>query len=58
MKFDKHGNGKGLDDLYILPETVAESQKIQKYLEDNNIFGKTFFLAVFAESHKDAIARL
>lgn len=72
MKFDTHGNGNGLDDLYILPETFTEFQKIQKYLQENKIsfvktysdvkghdwFGKTFFLAAFAESHKDTIAKL
>lgn len=31
MKFDTHGNGNGLDDLYVLPETTEEFKALQRY---------------------------
>lgn len=37
MKTDKHGNGNGLDDLYILPDDEAESKRITDYLAARNI---------------------
>jgi hypothetical protein len=33
MKFDKHGNGHGLDDLYVLPETQEELEKVVAFLK-------------------------
>ena len=36
MKFDAHGNGKGLNDLYILPDNPDESKKILDYLKSIN----------------------
>ena len=32
MKTNTHGNGNGMDDLYILPDSHEESQRIVKYL--------------------------
>ena len=72
MKFDKSGNGKGLDDLYILPESEKERKAIETYLNEKGVdyrftrsdvkgqdwYNKFFFLAAFAESHKAAIETL
>ena len=33
MKTTKHGNGRGHDDLYILPDDHAEASRITGYLE-------------------------
>ena len=37
METDTHGNGNGLNDLYILPESNEEESKIIEYLEKNLI---------------------
>lgn len=37
MQYDKHGNGKGFDDLYILPETEEEKNRVVEYLKRNNL---------------------
>lgn len=69
MQFATHGNGRGLDDLYVLPDTQEESRKIWEYLRDNGIsfsltrsdvrgqswFGKYFFDVPFGEGHKAEI---
>ena len=69
MKFDKHGNGNGLDDLYILPESDEEKVKIVFFLMENHRgfhysrsdvkgqdwYGKTFIEVPFGESLRDAI---
>ncbi len=34
MRTATHGNRRGLDDLYILPETEQEAQAIQDWLND------------------------
>lgn len=39
MKFDTHGNGNGLNDLYVLPESNDELRDIIKFLES---IGQTF----------------
>ena len=33
MKATTHGNGRGLDDLYVLPENEHEKQDIMKWLD-------------------------
>ena len=33
MEADRHGNGHGLDDLYLLPETKEEEVTITTYLD-------------------------
>jgi hypothetical protein len=33
MKYTTHGYKKGIDDLYILPETDAERDKVTAFLE-------------------------
>lgn len=72
MKFDKHGNGNGYDDLYILPETEEEANKIVEFLEANNLnfywtradvkgndwYGNTFIEVPFCESWKENIEKL
>ena len=37
MKTDTHGNGNGLNDLYILPETPEETGTITRYLRHRAI---------------------
>jgi hypothetical protein len=42
MKFEQHGNGNGLDDLYVLPES-DEWGKVIDYLDANGIrFTRSF----------------
>ena len=72
MKFDTHGNGNGLDDLYILPENMEEKVKVvyflmgkhwnfyysQSNVEGNEWYGKTFIDVPFGESLKKEIEYL
>jgi hypothetical protein len=72
MRFDTHGNGNGLDDLYILPENEDEKVKVVFFLMENhrgfqysrsNVkgqdwYGKTFIDIPFGESLREAIAAL
>lgn len=72
MKFDQHGNGVGLDDLYVLPESADESAKIIKYLDKMGIgyhwsfanvkghawYGQRFIEVPFYEHLKDQLERL
>ncbi len=72
MKFDKHGNGNGLDDLYVLPETDKERDKIIAYLksinhsyewsfsnvEGQDWYGKRFLDIPFGECLREEIATL
>lgn len=37
MKTHTNGNGRGLDDLYILPDNSAERDRIEQYLKSRNI---------------------
>ena len=69
MKIDSHGNGNGLNDLYILPETEEETKKVMRYIEDNGLsyqwsranvqghewYGKRFIEIPFGEAHKSKI---
>lgn len=64
-----HGNGRGLDDLYILPESVDEHNNLKRYLDRKGIrytmenadvegsewFGKVFFELPFMSGHRDSI---
>jgi hypothetical protein len=36
MKTATHGNGRGLDDLYILPDSPEEARKITDYVRSIN----------------------
>jgi len=63
MKFDKHGNGNGYDDLYILPENDEENKAVISFLTKgkfyfersfsnipgNDWFGKSFIDVPFCE---------
>jgi uncharacterized protein YlxP (DUF503 family) len=69
MKYNKHGNGNGLDDLYCLPETKQESERLIAFLKEinhsyqisfSNVEGqdwyrKAFIEIPFGESLKDQI---
>lgn len=71
MQFYKHGNGNGLDDLYCLPETQVEKERLVKYLKDinhsyyvylSNVEGqswyrKYFFDIPFGDSLKEEIIK-
>ena len=37
MKTHRNGNGNGLDDLWILPETVRQSEKLREYMDSKGI---------------------
>ena len=64
MQHSTHGNGKGLDDLYLLPETDQEKDQIKQFLDATNLnyytsysnvkghgwYGKRFFEIPFSES--------
>ena len=72
MQFDTHGHGHGLNDLYILPETKEETEKITNYLHEkgwcfylecSNVpghpwRGKIFINIAFGENLKDEIEAL
>lgn len=72
MKFDKHGNGNGMDDLYVLPESKAERDAIILFLhsigrsfsmkhstvDGQDWYGKTFIEIHFGEHLQTAIAGL
>lgn len=69
MQTNKHGNGNGLDDLYILPDSPQEGERIVSYLrkvghsfswsysdvEGQSWHGKRFIEIPFGESLLDAI---
>lgn len=38
MKFDKHGNGNGFDDLYVLPENEKEKEAILSFLRERKFY--------------------
>ena len=64
MKFDQHGNGCGLDDLYVLPEDKKERLRIAEYLKGKGVhfeynysnikgqdwYGKIFIIIPFGEN--------
>ncbi len=64
MKTTTHGNGNGLNDLYILPDNQHESDRITRYLkergqrfswsysdvEGQDWYGKAFIEIAFGES--------
>jgi hypothetical protein len=64
MQTSTHGNGRGLNDLYILPDDSEESEKITDYLQKREIpyswsfsdvagqewYGKRFIDIPFGES--------
>jgi hypothetical protein len=72
MQFDTHGNGHGLNDLYVLPENQAESDAAISYLRDHDICytwdisdnegqtwcGERFLSIPFGEPHREAIERM
>lgn len=69
MKYDTHGNGNGLNDLYILPESSAERHNLQSLaktngwdyswyfsdVEGHKWHGKQFMEIPFGERHKPTI---
>jgi len=69
MKFDKHGNGHGLDDLYCLPETEKEKNLLVSWLrakergftiswanvEGHEWYGKSFIEIPFGENLRTEI---
>ena len=69
MQTDTHGNGNGLNDLYVLCETIYESGMVLAYLKKHNLshslsfsnvkgqawYGKQFMIVNFAEPHCAAI---
>lgn len=70
-EFSSHGNGKGLNDLYILPSSPEEGQKIEQYLKsidhmfewsNANVkghawYGKRFIEIPFGESLQPEIEK-
>lgn len=64
MKTTTHGNGNGLDDLYILPDDQHEAERITRYLKERgqrfswsasdvmgqDWYGKAFIEIAFGES--------
>lgn len=72
MKFDKHGNGNGLDDLYVLPESPTERQYLQSYVNEtkrsyewtrgdvkgSEWYGKDFMILPFGQCLKMYIQEL
>jgi hypothetical protein len=44
MKFSSHGNGNGLNDLYILPETDKERELIKKFVKEKDIRSMNTFI--------------
>lgn len=72
MQFHTHGNGHGMNDLYCLPETQKEQERLKKWLTDNeqkmviwqysniqgqNWYGKIFFTILFGEYLKSKIIK-
>lgn len=69
MKTTTHGNGRGLDDLYILPDDASEWSQIVGYLKSRSIayqhslsdvegqdwFGKQFIEIPFGEGLRSCI---
>ena len=69
MQFHTHGNGHGMNDLYCLPETRGEQERLQKWLvaneqkavrcysdvEGQEWYGKTFFEIPFGGYLKSKI---
>jgi hypothetical protein len=45
MKFASHGNGNGLNDLYILPESEKEKDLIKSFIKKNDIKSSSMFYA-------------
>lgn len=67
MQFDTHGNGNGYNDLYILPETQEEKEKLNAFIsmgawcysnvEGQAWYGKTFLDIPFGEYLREEIER-
>lgn len=69
MKTATHGNGNGLDDLYILPDDHAEAERITQYLfsrgmphhwsasdvEGQDWYGRRFIEIPFGEGMESVI---
>lgn len=69
MKTETHGNGNGLDDLFILPETERERALVEEYLSEHGWnaswqtgdvkghpwFRKRFLDVPFGESLRDVL---
>jgi len=69
MQTSNHGNGRGLNDLYVLPETTEERQVITNYLKSQDIgfstsysdvtgqdwYGKSFIEIPFGEGYEQVI---
>ena len=72
MQFNKHGNGKGHDDLYVLPENELEITALVDYannkgrtlkwiksdVEGQAWYGKTFAVFPFGEHLRPEIEAL
>jgi hypothetical protein len=72
MKTSSHGNGNGLNDLYVLPESNDEKRSIELFLNNNKIdyintysdvegqewHGKAFIEIPFGETYKRRISQL
>jgi hypothetical protein len=74
MQYDKHGNGNGLDDLYLLPESEEEKEMVVDYLKKNGLYysiefadgadkdstwhRKFFILVPFAEGERKEIKNM
>lgn len=69
MKTNTHGNGRGLNDLYLLPDNDGERDRITEYLKARGIpfewtrsdvegqewYGKTFIEIPFGEGYLGVI---
>ncbi len=72
MEFETHGNGSGLDDLYVLPRSPAEALAIRKFLvsigrdfkteiadvKGHAWFGKQFIDIPFSQDLRDRIQQI
>jgi hypothetical protein len=72
MKYSSHGNGNGLNDLYLLPETEDERKKVKDFLNEKGIefttwysdvkgqdwYGKNFIDVIFGEYLKPELEKL
>lgn len=72
MICDSHGNGNGLNDLHILPETQSEHELIKQFAKDNGLmlsrsfgnveghiwYGKTFYEIPFGQGYMDQLLAL